>query len=376
MVATKTTKPAKDGTPSAYTQGMATESAAVALTPYVYIAEPAGETLITPALDSTVAGTVTTQGTALSGVKGQMVMGSVTTAAPTYVNGNINPLNLDTTGALRVNAGTVAGIFAQNATTSGQLTGLVSGAVTTAAPTYTTAQTSPLSLDTAGNLRVNVTTLSGNAAQGSTTAGQLTQLGSGAVTTGAPSYSTGQTSPLSLDLAGNLRASVSGSVTSLSSNAITNPTSTLTRPANTTAYVANDLIGSSVTAGSVVSPVFAIASSGGGAILSSLILRTNATTGWDAVNLSINLWRAQPTYTNGDNGVYAVATGSANWIANVLVTLSQFGDGAVGRGSISNANEVALNLASGTSVFWDIQILTAATPISGQTFILTADLLN
>lgn len=376
MATTKTTKPAKDGTPTAYTQGMATESTAAALTPYVYIADPVDETLQTLAKDSTVAATVTAQSATLAGVKGQLIMGSVTTAAPTYVNGNINPLNLDTAGSLRVNATTVAGTFAQGAATSGQVTSLISGAVTTAAPAYTTAQTSPLSLGTDGALRVNVTTLAGNVAQGSTTAGQTTSLIGAAATTNAPSYSTGQTSPLSLDLQGNLRVTTSGFVTAFSSAAISNPTSTLTRPANVTAYAANDLIANTVTAGSVVTPVFAILSSGGGAIISSLRIRTNATTGWDGVNLTINLWSAQPTYTNGDNGAYAVATGSANWIASVLITLNQFADGAVGRGSISNANEVALNLTSGTSVFWDLQTATVATPISGQTFILTADLLN
>jgi hypothetical protein len=46
----------------------------------------------------------------------------------------------------------------QGSTTSGQTGTLVLGAVTTAAPTYTTAQTDPLSLDTAGNLRVNCIT--------------------------------------------------------------------------------------------------------------------------------------------------------------------------------------------------------------------------
>lgn len=43
-------------------------------------------------------------------------------------------------------------------TTSGQTGTLMQGAVTTGAPTYTTAQTDPLSLDTSGNLRVNCTT--------------------------------------------------------------------------------------------------------------------------------------------------------------------------------------------------------------------------
>jgi hypothetical protein len=51
---------------------------------------------------------------------------------------------------------------AQGSTTSGQTGHLVECAVTTAAPTYTTAQTDPLSCDTAGNLRVNVTNANAN----------------------------------------------------------------------------------------------------------------------------------------------------------------------------------------------------------------------
>lgn len=93
---------------------------------------------------------------------------------------------------------------AQGSTTSGQTGPLIQAAVTTSAPTYTTAQTSPLSLDTAGNLRVVGTGL----AQGSTTSGQTGSMVMGAVTTSAPSYTTAQTSPLSLDTAGNLRVNV------------------------------------------------------------------------------------------------------------------------------------------------------------------------
>jgi hypothetical protein len=47
--------------------------------------------------------------------------------------------------------------YAQGSTTSGQNGVLAQGAVTTAAPTYVTGQTDPLSLDTAGNLRVLTT---------------------------------------------------------------------------------------------------------------------------------------------------------------------------------------------------------------------------
>lgn len=47
-------------------------------------------------------------------------------------------------------------------TTSGQTGGLIMGAVTTAAPSYTTAQTNPISLDLSGNVRVNVTNANAN----------------------------------------------------------------------------------------------------------------------------------------------------------------------------------------------------------------------
>jgi hypothetical protein len=153
-------------------------------------------------------------------------------------------------------------------------------------------------------------------------------------------------------------------------------TSTGTAVTATLVYASNTLIASATAAGSIVVPSFAIATSAGGALLPRLRLRTNATTGWGGTSLSINLWSAAPTYTNGDGGAYAVATGSAGWLANVLISLIQFGDGAIGSGQITGASEMALKLASGTSVFWDLQTLFAATPISGQTFTLTAELLN
>jgi hypothetical protein len=165
--------------------------------------------------------------------------------------------------------------------------------------------------------------------------------------------------------------------TSLNSGAITNPTSILTRPANTTAYASGQLIADNVTAGSIGSHSFAISTSAGGAIIPRLRLRTNATSGWGGVNVSINLWSAAPTYTNGDGGAYAPATGGASWLTNFLVSaMVQFGDGAVGAGSPTIANEMMIKLASGTAIFWDLQILSAAIPTSGQTFTLTAEILN
>lgn len=74
-------------------------------------------------------------------------------------SGTWNITNVSGTVSLPTGASTEASLvklpLAQASTTSGQSGPLVQGAVTTAAPTYTTAQTSPLSLTTGGLLRVD-----------------------------------------------------------------------------------------------------------------------------------------------------------------------------------------------------------------------------
>jgi len=75
---------------------------------------------------------------------------SVTTSAPTYTTGQMDPLSLTTAGLLRID-----GVYPINATTPTSDATFVAGAVTTSAPTYTTGQLSALSLDTTGNLRVS-----------------------------------------------------------------------------------------------------------------------------------------------------------------------------------------------------------------------------
>lgn len=164
------------------------------------------------------------------------------------------------------------------------------------------------------------------------------------------------------------------------SPALTTPASTLTRPANTTAYAGSSttpqLVGSSTTAGSVVVPSFAIASSGGQAAIPRLTLATNVTTGWGAVSLTVTLWTGAPTYTNGDGGTYAVATGSATERAQYTCALVQMADGAVCNAASTTGTAPVIHPASGALVYWDVQIAGAATPISGQTFTLTPEVWN
>lgn len=164
---------------------------------------------------------------------------------------------------------------------------------------------------------------------------------------------------------------VTGTVTALAVE--TNSTSTLTRPANTTAYAASQLIASSTTAGSVVVPSYAASTVGGGNSLTRRWrLTTSATTGW-ATTLTINFWSAAPTYTNGDGGTYAVATGGAGFLGTCSITLTQWADAASGVCVPATGSEIGF---VGANIFWDLQTTAAATPISGQTFRLTAEVLD
>lgn len=82
------------------------------------------------------------------------VGGKYNSSPVTLTDGNRGDLQLDVNGYLKVNVVTALGL-AQGSTTSGQTGSMIMGAVTTAAPTYTTAQTAYMSLDTGGALRVS-----------------------------------------------------------------------------------------------------------------------------------------------------------------------------------------------------------------------------
>jgi hypothetical protein len=106
------------------------------------------------------------------------ILGAVTTAAPTYTPGTNGSASLNPSGGLRVDGSGVTQPVssstlataanqptnaAQGSTTAAQTGHLVEGAVTTAAPTYTTAQTNPLSMTTAGALRGDLSSSAGTA---------------------------------------------------------------------------------------------------------------------------------------------------------------------------------------------------------------------
>jgi hypothetical protein len=174
--------------------------------------------------------------------------------------------------------------------------------------------------------------------------------------------------PLHVDTNGSLF--VAAGVTS-------NPSSPLTRPADTTAYAANDLIASNTTAGSVVVPSFtAMRVAAGGASIAKLRLLSNHTANLGSVGVKVRLWSAAPTYTNGDNGAYAVATGAAGHLGTFTGTFEQFGDGASAALVPDAGSFDSIKLAAGQLIYWDLQTTTAFTPQSGKTFTLVPQVLQ
>lgn len=113
---------------------------------------------------------------------------------------------------------------------------------------------------------------------------------------------------------------------------IVKKTATFTRPNDTTAYAAGDLVANSTTAGSVapMTIVFSEAA-GNGLWLRTATLRKSQAT---IANANFRLWcmNASPTVTNGDNGALAGAFSSTVMFEPILldaVTLLT-GGGAIG----------------------------------------------
>lgn len=149
-----------------------------------------------------------------------------------------------------------------------------------------------------------------------------------------------------------------------------NPSQTFTRPADTTAYAANDLVANATAAGSVAYGTIAAARISGGSFqIDRLRLTTNHTTGLASKNVRVRLWTAAPTYTNGDNGGYVVATGAAGYLGSYTGAFEQFADGATAILSPDVASVVG-KLSASANIFWDIQTLDIFTPQSAKTFTL------
>lgn len=150
---------------------------------------------------------------------------------------------------------------------------------------------------------------------------------------------------------------------------------TMTRPADTTAYAAGDLVANSTTAGSVVPLEFDVG--GGSGMVRKIRIRTNRTSGGttNAV-FRVFLFRTAPTVAGGDNAAFNPAN-AANFIDAMDVVLNeQFSDGAA-NSSNGAAGEINYSLPSGsTKLFGLIRAGAAYTPASAEQISVALEVLK
>lgn len=164
--------------------------------------------------------TVTTFGIALPASGGAVAGGTSTNPIRTDPTGTTTQPISASSLPLPTGASTAANQSTANASLAsidGKITAVDTGAVvissgSVTANAGTNLNTSALALESGGNLAsIKTNTDNLNLSQGSSTSGQKGALIQAAVTTAAPSYTNAQTSPLSLTTAGALRVDSSGS---------------------------------------------------------------------------------------------------------------------------------------------------------------------
>lgn len=150
---------------------------------------------------------------------------------------------------------------------------------------------------------------------------------------------------------------------------------TFTRPADTTAYAANDLVANSVTAGSVVPLKFSVGY-GRTFKLYKVGIKLSSSTNTNA-KFNLHLYNLSPTVTNGDNGVWlSTQSGYQGFIA-VDCTGQAFSDNSFGIGTyINTAVEVPNVIVADTNffIYGLLQATAAYTPTSAEVF--TVDLVG
>ncbi len=156
---------------------------------------------------------------------------------------------------------------------------------------------------------------------------------------------------------------------------INNLSASFTRPNNTVAYAAGQLVANSSTAGSVVPmkiDLGNIAAVGHGITRITRARLFKSGTGIANASFRAHLYEAVPTPANGDGGAWSTDK-AASWLGNIDIgSMLAFTDGAAGTGSATAGSEMFLRLASG-SIFALLMAQGAYTPAANEQFTLTLE---
>ena len=152
--------------------------------------------------------------------------------------------------------------------------------------------------------------------------------------------------------------------------------SQFTRPADTTAYAAGDLVANSTTAGSVTPLSFTVSRvAGGTGLIRRARLKKSGTSTTNA-QFRLHLYASAPTIANGDNGAWSTS-GAATYLGAMDVTVDKaFTDGAAGQGVPSMGSEIVFDLSSGTTLRGLLEARAAYTPGNAETFDCSLEVLQ
>ena len=267
------------------------------------------------------------------------------------------------------NIGTVG--YVQNSTTSTQYGTLIQGAVTTAAPTYTSGQTSPLSLDTSGLLRVNVVSGGGST---TATANSVTQ-----------SFANGTSNPIQADLTGGLKiVGTAANAATTAGNPVligaTNGTNTYTLSSNTAGQLltatrssqiqVNPTItsGSAYAAGNCVGGKLTFASALGAQLSGTLQNITIASKSVQTAGFKLYLFSTNPTNTTfTDKAAVSLNAADLPYLMDIIPI--QYYDSGLGTMTIYPVDGAGRTLVGATTSLYGV-LVTTGTP----TFTSTTDL--
>jgi hypothetical protein len=147
------------------------------------------------------------------------------------------------------------------------------------------------------------------------------------------------------------------------------PSSSFTRPANTTAYVSGQLVANSTTAGSVTPLSWTAARVAAGSFRIPRIRFYKSSTGVTGSVFEVHLYATSPTVVNGDGATFSDnKMGSADYLGCFIVTVDQVGSAGVsGIGVPKNGSAVETVLASGQTIYGLVKAAAAYAPGNGET---------
>ena len=146
--------------------------------------------------------------------------------------------------------------------------------------------------------------------------------------------------------------------------------STLTRPANTTAYAANDSVSDNGTAASVTANTVTISDTNDYPIGIASVELHSTDTGFGAANVRLWIYNSDPTASsgvvNGDNAAFS--NKKAGFVGTLSGTMRTFSDGSRGVLTPDEGSLLITLPGSGAkTLWWQLQTLSAATPSANST---------